>query len=50
MGKSEEKTPLERPTRRWVDRPNIKIDLREIGWDGTDWIDLPEDRISGGLL
>jgi hypothetical protein len=23
---------------------NIKIDLREIGWDGIDWIDLAEDR------
>jgi hypothetical protein len=21
-----------------------KIDLREIGWDGMDWIDLVEDR------
>jgi hypothetical protein len=23
---------------------NIKIDLREIGWDGVDWIELAEDR------
>jgi hypothetical protein len=23
---------------------NIKIDLREIGWDGRDWIDLAQDR------
>jgi hypothetical protein len=23
---------------------NIKIDLREIGWDGMDWIDLTQDR------
>jgi hypothetical protein len=23
---------------------NIKIDLREIGWDGMDWIDLSQDR------
>jgi hypothetical protein len=23
---------------------NIKIDLREIGWDGVDWIDLAQDR------
>jgi hypothetical protein len=22
----------------------IKIDLREIGWDGMDWIDLAQDR------
>jgi hypothetical protein len=35
------KTPLGRPRRRWVD--NIKMDLREIGWDGIDWIDLAQD-------
>jgi hypothetical protein len=23
---------------------NIKIDLREIGWDGMDWIDMDQDR------
>jgi hypothetical protein len=23
---------------------NIKIDLREIGWDGMDWIYLAQDR------
>jgi hypothetical protein len=23
---------------------NIEIDLREIGWDGMDWIDLAQDR------
>jgi hypothetical protein len=23
---------------------NITIDLREIGWDGVDWIDLAQDR------
>jgi hypothetical protein len=28
--------------RRWVD--NIKMDLRETGWDGMDWIDLSQDR------
>jgi hypothetical protein len=41
MGKPEGKRPLERPRRRWVN--NIKIDLREIGWDGMDWIDLAQD-------
>jgi hypothetical protein len=30
------------PRSWWVD--NIKIDLREIGWDGMDWIDLAQDR------
>jgi hypothetical protein len=42
VGKAEGKRPLGGPTRRWVD--NIKIDLREIGWDGMDWIDLAQDR------
>jgi hypothetical protein len=42
VGKPEGKRPLERPRRRWVD--NIKMDLREVGWDGRDWIDLAQDR------
>jgi hypothetical protein len=42
MGKPEGKRPLGRPIRRWVD--NIKIDLRETGWGGMDWIDLAQDR------
>jgi hypothetical protein len=37
VGKPEGKRPLGRPRRRWVD--NFKMDLREIGWDGMDWID-----------
>jgi hypothetical protein len=40
--KSEGKRPLRRPRRRWVD--NIKTDLRNIGWDGVDWIELAQDR------
>jgi hypothetical protein len=42
VGKPEGKRSLGRPRRRWVG--NIKIDLREIGWDGMDWIDLAQDR------
>jgi hypothetical protein len=42
MCKPEGKRPLGRQICRWVD--NIKIDLREIGWDGVDWIDLAQDR------
>jgi hypothetical protein len=42
VGKPEGKRPLGRPRRRWVD--NIKMDLGEIGWDGTDWIELAQDR------
>jgi hypothetical protein len=29
---------------------NIKMDLREIGWDGVDWIDMAENMDTGGLL
>jgi hypothetical protein len=42
VGKPEGKRTLRRPRRRWVD--NIKIDLREIGWNGMDWIDLAQER------
>jgi hypothetical protein len=42
VGKPEGKRPLGRPRRRWVD--SNKIDLREIGWGGMDWIDLTQDR------
>jgi hypothetical protein len=38
VGKPEGERPLPRPRRRWVD--NIKMDLREIGWDDIDWIDV----------
>jgi hypothetical protein len=38
----EGKRPLGRLRRRWVN--NIKMDLREIGWDSGDWIDLAQDR------
>jgi hypothetical protein len=41
-GKPEGKRPLERPIRRWVN--NIKIDVREIGWDGMNWFDLVQNR------
>jgi hypothetical protein len=42
VGKPERKRPLRRPRCRSVD--NIKMDLREIGWDGMDWIELAQDR------
>jgi hypothetical protein len=37
-----QKRPLGEPRYRWVD--NMKMDFREIGWDGTDLIDLAQDR------
>jgi hypothetical protein len=42
VGEPKGERPLGRPRRRWAD--NIKIDLREKGWDGMDWIDLAQDR------
>jgi hypothetical protein len=42
VGKAEGNRLLGRPRRRWVD--NIKMDLREIGWGGIDWIDLGQSR------
>jgi hypothetical protein len=32
VGKTEGRRQLERPRRRWED--NIKMDLREVGWEG----------------
>ena len=42
VGKPEGKRPLGRPRRRWDD--NIKMDLREVGCGGMDWIELAQDR------
>jgi hypothetical protein len=42
VGKPEGKRPLGRPTCRWMD--NIKMDVREIGCSGMDWINLAWDR------
>ena len=42
VGKSEGKRLLGRARRRWED--NIKMDLREVGCDPREWIDLAEDR------
>jgi hypothetical protein len=41
-GKPEGKSTLGRPRRMWVD--NIRMDFREIGWGGMNWIDLAQDR------
>jgi hypothetical protein len=42
VGKPEGKRPLEGPRRRW--EYGIKMDLREIGWGGMEWIHLAQDR------
>jgi hypothetical protein len=43
VGRPEGKRPLGRPRRRWED--SIKMDLREIGIDGANWIRLAQDRV-----
>jgi hypothetical protein len=45
VGKPEGKTPLGRQRHRWMD--NIKIDLREMVWTGSNRLRI---RTSGGLL
>jgi hypothetical protein len=47
VGKPEER-PLGTSRPRWVD--NIKMDLRETGWDGMGWIDLAQERDQGRSL
>jgi len=42
VGKPEEKIPLGRPRRRWVD--NIRMDLQEVGCGYMYWIGLAQDR------
>jgi hypothetical protein len=42
VGKPKGKRPLGRPRPRWED--NNRMDLREIGWSGTDWTDVAQDR------
>jgi hypothetical protein len=43
VGRSEGTRPLGRPRRRWED--NIKMDLREMGIDGANWIRLAQERV-----
>ena len=42
VGKPKGKRPLGRPRNRWED--NIKMDLREVGCGGMDWIEVAQDR------
>jgi hypothetical protein len=43
VGRPKGKRPLGRPRHRWED--NIKVDLREIGIHGANWIQLAQDRV-----
>jgi hypothetical protein len=43
VGRPKGKRPLGRPRCRWED--NIKLDLRELGFDRANWIWLAQDRV-----
>jgi hypothetical protein len=43
VGRPECRRPLGRLRHRWED--NIKLDLREIGIDGANWIRLAQDKV-----
>jgi hypothetical protein len=47
VGKPEGKRALGIPRRRWDD--NIRMDLRETGWEGMEWMHLAQVETSGGL-
>ena len=42
VGKPDGKRPVGRPRRRW--RDNVEMDLKEIGRDGKEYIELAQDR------
>jgi hypothetical protein len=43
VARPESKRSLGRPRRRWED--NVKLNLREIGIDGANWIQLAQDNV-----
>jgi hypothetical protein len=42
VGRLEGKRPLGRPCHRWKDA--VKINLKELIWQGAEWIRLAQDR------
>jgi hypothetical protein len=42
VGKPKGKRPLGRLRHRWED--GIRMDLREIGWEDGEWVQLAQDR------
>jgi len=42
VGRHEGKRTLGRPGRRWEN--HIRMDIRERGWEGMDWMNLAQDR------
>jgi hypothetical protein len=48
VGRPEGKRSLERPKRRWED--NIKMDRKEMGIDGANWIQLAQEGVLWWVL
>ena len=48
LWRPERNRPLGRPMNRWLD--DIKMGLQGVGWKGTDWMALAQDRDSWGTL
>jgi hypothetical protein len=48
VGRLESKRTLGRPRRSWEN--NTKMELREIGIDGANWIQLAQDRVQWRVL
>ena len=48
VGTPEGKIPLGRQRYRWED--NIEVDLREVGCDARNWMDLAKIGTNGGLM
>jgi hypothetical protein len=44
IGSPERKSPFVRPRHRWEDKMPVRMNLREIGLEGVDWIHLAQDR------
>jgi hypothetical protein len=42
VGKQLIQVPIVKPRHKW--RDNIKMDFRETGWGGMDWINQAQDR------
>jgi hypothetical protein len=42
IGKPEGKRPLRGLRCRWEDK--LRMNLREIGWEGMNWINLAQDK------
>jgi hypothetical protein len=47
-GRTQTEGPLRKLRHRWEE--NINMDLREIGWDGMDWINQVQDMDHGRAL